>query len=153
VKVGQQREIQSAQLLSEGLMRVNAVNADAQNLGIKLVEARQVVLKRAELDPSSAGEIENVESQDGDVATQIGELQRAGADVGRQRKVGGKISYRNRIRRHTISSFRAGGSRQHTGQGLQAKHVRPPAKATHRPHAHRRDERPVPELFARFGIR
>ncbi len=34
VKVRQEREIQPPQLLREGLVRVNAVDADAQNLGI-----------------------------------------------------------------------------------------------------------------------
>jgi hypothetical protein len=72
---------------------VNAVNADAQNLGVELRETRQVILQRAKLTPSSSGEIKRVECQDGHMATQLGQRKRAGADVGREREVGRKIAH------------------------------------------------------------
>jgi hypothetical protein len=69
-----------------------AVNADAQNLGVELREARQVFLQRAKLTSSSAGEIERVEGQDNDAATNVSQCQRARAHMGGQREVGRKIA-------------------------------------------------------------
>ncbi len=73
MKIGQQRKIKAAELLGKCFMRVDAVNADAQNLGVELREARQVFLQRAKLTSSSAGEIERVEGQDNQVAAHVGQ--------------------------------------------------------------------------------
>ena len=57
MKIGQQRKIQAAELLGKRSMRVYAVYADAQDLGVELRKARQVFLQRAKLTSSGAGEI------------------------------------------------------------------------------------------------
>ena len=73
MKIGQQGKIQAAELLGKSFMRVYAVNADAQNLGVELREARQVILQRAKLTSSTAGEIERVEGQDYHMAAHVGQ--------------------------------------------------------------------------------
>ena len=100
MKIGQQGKIQAAELLGKRSVGVHAVNADAQNLGVELREARQVILQRAKLTSSSAGEIERVESQDRHMAAYVGQRQRALAEMRGQREVGRKIAYHQFLIRH-----------------------------------------------------
>ncbi len=72
MEVGQERVIKPAQLLGESLVAINAIDADAQDLGIELPEALQVRLEGAELSPSGAGEIEHVKGQHHGLSTQLG---------------------------------------------------------------------------------
>jgi hypothetical protein len=88
MEVGQQRESDAAEFLGESAMRMDAVHADAQHLGIRRLESRKMLLKRGELGSSGVGEVEDVESEHDDPAAQIGQAQRAGTDAGRQREIG-----------------------------------------------------------------
>jgi hypothetical protein len=93
VEIGQQGKIEATELLGKRLVRMYAVNTDAQDLGAELREARQVILQRAKLTSSSAGEVERVEGQNNDAALYVTQRQRALAEMGRQREVGRKIAY------------------------------------------------------------
>jgi len=86
VEVGEERECNPAQLLGESLMGVYAIYTEAQDLGIKLLEAGEILLQLAELDASGAGEIQDVKRQHHHFSSQFGEAQRAEAGVGGQRK-------------------------------------------------------------------
>jgi hypothetical protein len=63
-------------------MRIDAVHADAQDLGIELLESGEVLLKRDQLDSSRIGEIEDVKGQHDDFAPQLRQAERAGAKAG-----------------------------------------------------------------------
>ena len=71
MEIGQERIGQAAQFIGEGLMRVDAVHTDAQNLGLELRKAPQVVLEGAELRASGASEIQHVEGQHHHLPVQV----------------------------------------------------------------------------------
>ncbi len=161
MKIGQQRIIQAAELLGKGVMRMHAVNTDAQDLGVELREARQVFLQRAKLTSSSASEIERVEGKDNDAAANIGQLQRAGAHMGGQREVGRIIAnYQFLIGHVPLLEFvridRSGGGGRAViekgRQSLQSYGIRTPPKASDGPNTDGRDHRNMPKRFARFCI-
>ena len=86
MEVGQEREVQAAQFGGKGLVAVDTVDADAQNLGVELLEAGEVRLQRPELAASGAGEVEHIEGQHHHLAVQVGQAERAAAGMGRQGK-------------------------------------------------------------------
>jgi hypothetical protein len=61
LEVGDQLEGQAAQLLGEGLVRVDAVDADAEDADPGLLELLEVVPKLGKLIPSTGCEVEDVE--------------------------------------------------------------------------------------------
>jgi hypothetical protein len=64
VEIGYQWIAQAAETLGKRFMGMDAINADAQNLGVPLLEARQVALQRGELVSSASRPVKDVESQD-----------------------------------------------------------------------------------------
>lgn len=103
MKVGEQGKRDAAQLFGKSLMRVDAVYADAQHVGLELGEARQIGLQRFELGASTAGKIEDVESENDRLAAQIGEAQRALAGVREQTEIGRHLPHSDGLLRHECS--------------------------------------------------
>jgi hypothetical protein len=75
VEVGQQRVGDAAQVFGEGAMRVHTVDADAQDLGIKLREAGEVLLQRTELRSSGVGEVQDVKGEHDDLSAQAAQAE------------------------------------------------------------------------------
>lgn len=63
VEVRQQRKAQIAKLLGKGTMGVDTVDADAQDLDVGQLEARDVALESSQLGLSAPREIENIKGQ------------------------------------------------------------------------------------------
>jgi hypothetical protein len=63
MKISQQGKAQTAELRGEGSMRMDAVDADAQNLGVRRLETRNVAFQGGELGLSATGKIENIEGK------------------------------------------------------------------------------------------
>ncbi len=112
VKVSQQRKGEATQLLGEGLMRMHAVHADAQNLGIELLEPPVILGQLRKLNSSSFSEVQNVKSQHHDLAAQIGKGEWRSAAAGREGKVGREVAdcYRFVCQRNVLSNEKFGAS-------------------------------------------
>ena len=63
MEVGEQRERKAAELVGPRPMRMHAVYADTQNLGVGCLEARELALKRGQLIPSEIGPVECVKRE------------------------------------------------------------------------------------------
>ena len=63
MEISQQGIAQAAELCGEGAMGMDAVDADAQNLGVRRLETRNVAFQGSELGLSATGEIENIEGK------------------------------------------------------------------------------------------
>lgn len=60
MKVRQEWEGEPTELLCEGAMGKDTVDADAQNLGVGRFEEREIGFEGSQLNLSASGEVENV---------------------------------------------------------------------------------------------
>src|SRR5205085_10075872 len=104
VEIGWQRVSEAAETAGKSLMGMDAIDADAQNLGVPLLEARKVALQRGELVSSASCPVKGVEGQDDVLAAAI---LREGDRIthgGGQRKVRGLLTHgRYRLLHHMSS--------------------------------------------------
>ena len=63
MKISQQGKAQTAELRGKSSMRMDAVDADAQHLGVRRLETRNVTFEGRELGLSATGKIENIEGK------------------------------------------------------------------------------------------
>ena len=63
MKISQQGKAQTAELRGKSSMGMDAIDADAQYLGVRRLETRNVAFQGSELGLSATGEIENIEGK------------------------------------------------------------------------------------------
>lgn len=63
MKISQERKAQTAELRGKSSMGMDAIDADAQHLGVRCLEACNVALQSSDLGLSATGKIENIEGK------------------------------------------------------------------------------------------
>ncbi len=87
-------------------MRMDAINADAQNLGVRRLETRNVAFQGSELGLSATGEIENIEGKQHVALAAVIFKARLFADRSKKRKRGSRRPDGGKIRGfHAIPFF------------------------------------------------